>query len=104
MARYDVYANPETAERVRIPYLLDIQSDHIQGVQTRVVVPLWKADQLFNPSEDLNPGFVVAGIKLAMDTPALGAVPVSILRQSVANLNDQQLLIQNALDMLLAGY
>lgn len=104
MARYDVYANPEKTDRVRIPFFLDIQSDHIQGVQTRVVVPLWKADQLLNRSDDLNPLFVVAGVKLAMDTPALGAVPVLMLRNSVANLSDHQLQIQNALDMLLAGY
>lgn len=104
MARYDVYANPDKAERVLVPFFLDIQSDHIKGVQTRVVVPLWAFDQLPNRSPELNPEFKVAGLHVAMDTPAVGAVPVSVLRRPVANLSHQQLPIQNALDMLLGGY
>lgn len=104
MARFDVYANPVNAERAMVPYFLDIQSDHIKGVLTRVVVPLWAFDQLPNRSVELNPDFKVAGIHVAMDTPAVGAVPLSVLRRAVANLSNQQLPIQNALDMLLGGY
>ena len=104
MARFDVYANPVKSERVMVPFFLDIQSDHIKGVQTRLLVPLWSVDQLPNRSLDLNPEFNVAGLQVAMDTPAVGAVPVSVLRRPVANLANHQLPIQNALDMLLGGY
>ena len=104
MARFDVYANPVKSERAMVPFFLDIQSDHIKGVQTRLLVPLWAVDQLPNRSPELNPEFKVARIHVAMDTPAVGAVPVSVLRRPVANLANHQLPIQNALDMLLGGY
>jgi hypothetical protein len=39
-----------------------------------------------------------------MNTPALGAVPVVLLTQAVANLTSQQLAIQNALDTLFGSF
>ena len=104
MARFDVYANPDKAERALVPFFLDLQSDHIKGVQTRVVAPLWAFEQLLNRSDDLNPDFQVAGCHVVMDTPALGAVPTALLRRPVTNLAAQQLAIQNALDMLIGSY
>ena len=104
MARYDVYANPDVSERKLIPYLLDVQNDYINGLQTRVVVPLWDAAKLSTPAMDLNPEFEVAGRRVVMDSPALGAVPVAVLKTVVTNLNAQQLTIQNALDALFGSY
>ena len=40
MARYDVFANPEAAERHHTPYLVDVQNDFIDRLETRVVIPL----------------------------------------------------------------
>jgi toxin CcdB len=104
MARFDVYPNPDPSERDRIPFLLDVQSDHVRGLQTRVVVPLWLSSVLQLKVDDINPEFDVAGLRVVMDAPALGALPSAVLRPSVANLAPQQLLIQNALDTLFGGY
>lgn len=103
MARFDVYANPDPAEHKRIPYLLDIQNDHIRGLQTRVMVPLWHSVKLPTPATDLNPEFEVAGQRVILDTAALGAIPLSALKGVVDNLGSQQLTIQNALDTLFGG-
>lgn len=46
MARFDVYVNPDAAGRTLIPYLLDVQNDHVRGLQTRVMVPLWHASMV----------------------------------------------------------
>lgn len=104
MARFDVYANPDASERALIPFLLDVQNDYIQGLQTRVVVPLWDGDALSPRAADLNPEFEVGGQRVAMDTPALGAIPVALLTQTVGNLVSQQIAIQNALDTLFGGF
>ena len=104
VARLDVYANPDATEAARTPFFLDVQNDHIQGLKTRVVAPLWAQAWLAVPMEDLNPTFTVAGQAVVMDTPALGAVPAALLRRPVANLASDQLAIQNALDALLGGY
>jgi toxin CcdB len=104
MARFDVYANPDASERAFIPFFLDVQNDYIQGLQTRVVVPLWHGEALSHKVADLNPELEVAGQRVVMDTPALGAVPVPLLKQPVGNVTSQQLAIQNALDTLFGGF
>ena len=104
MARFDLYANPDKDERKRVPFYLDVQSDFISGIQTRVVVPLWKAGLLPVRAENLNPELEVEGQRVVMDTPALGAVPTAALRLAIGNLAAQQLTIQDALDALFGSY
>lgn len=104
MARFDVYANPDAAEKKRIPYFLDIQSDHIQGLQTRVVVPLWKAEFMNLHAQNLHPTFIVNGQQVVMDTPSLGATPTQFFSRAVATLSMHQLIIQDAVDALFGGY
>lgn len=104
MARFDVYDNPDADERRFIPFLLDVQNDFIRGMETCVMVPLWKAGTLHDRLEQLHPEFEVAGQRVVMDTPSLGAVPVRGLRRVVDNLSSRQLDIQNALDTLLGSY
>jgi toxin CcdB len=104
MARFDVYANPDAQDAQFTPFFLDVQSDHIKGLSTRVLVPLWHADMLSRQMNDLNPAFEVNGSSVVMDTPAIGAVAVSALNPVVANLSSQQFRIQNALDTLFGGY
>lgn len=42
MGRYAVYRNPDASTRARTPYLLDIQSDAVSVLPTRLVVPVRK--------------------------------------------------------------
>lgn len=104
MARFDVYTNPDPSERERIPYFLDVQNEHIKGLRTKVMVPLWRSEFFKTPAADLNPTLVVAGTSVVMDVVALGAVPLSALKSAVHNLGSQQLMIQNALDALFGAY
>lgn len=102
MARFDVYANADAdaQEREMIPYFLDVQSDHVLGLLTRVVVPLWSPEFLAHRAANLHPEFQVQGRQVVMDTPSLGAAPVGALQRAVDNLASQQLVIQDALDTL----
>jgi hypothetical protein len=43
MARFDVYANPGS-HATTTPYLLDVQSDLLDGLDTRMVIPLRRLD------------------------------------------------------------
>lgn len=104
MARFDVYLNPDKSEQALIPFYLDVQSDYIKGLQTRIVVPLWRAGELVSGVEQLNPSFEVAGQSVVMDTPSLGAIPISVLAKKVDSLAAEQLQIQNALDAIFGSY
>ena len=104
MARFDVYANPEVAERRQTPYFLDVQNDFIHAVSTRVVVPL-RRESVFGPrARNLNPMVTISGENLVLDTAAIGAVPAQELRKMVAHLAAERAAVQDALDTLFGGY
>jgi toxin CcdB len=104
MAQFDVYRNPNAASRARIPYLLDVQSDLLDPLATRIVVPLCKPDVLSGkPAERLNPAFEVEGRKLLMLTPELAGVSRKALGERVANLAAERAAIIAALDLVLTG-
>ena len=104
MPRFDVYANPDKQESKLIPYYLDVQTDHIKGLETRIVIPLWHAARFVEKTENLHPEFEIGGHAVIMDTAALGAAPRTAFRQPVASLRSQQVSIQDALDALFGAY
>ena len=104
MVQFDVYRNPNTATRTRIPYLLDVQSSLLDSLTTRIVVPLCKPEVLSGkPAERLNPAFEIEGRKLLMLTPELAGVSRKALGEPVANLSAERAAIIAALDLAITG-
>ena len=104
MAQFDLYRNPNPTTRARIPYLLDVQSDLLDSLATRAVVPLCKPAVLKGKlAERLNPAFEVEGRKLCMLTPELAGVPVKALGAPIGNLASERAAIIAALDLLISG-
>ena len=104
MAQFDIYRNPNAATRARIPYLLDVQSDLLDSLATRIVVPLCKPDVLSGkPAERLNPAFEVEGRKLFMLTLELAGVSRRALGERVTNLAAERAAIIAALDLAITG-
>ena len=104
MPRFDVYRNQDKQESKLIPFYLDVQSDHIKGFDSRVVVPLLRAEYFKQKTEDIHPEFEVDGQLVVMVTPGLGSVPQGLLRGPICNLSSKQIHIQNALDALFGSY
>jgi len=104
MGRYDVYANPEPSERKQVPYLLDVQNDHIDHLASRVVIPLRQEADFGPRAQGLNPMVTVGGHRVVLDTAALAAVPLAELRKVVDNLAAERAAIQDALDTLFGAY
>lgn len=104
MARFDVFRHPDAALRKFTPYLVDIQNDYINSMDTRVVLPLRVAKMFGPPMRDLNPSFDVDGTAVVLDTPAIAAFPAAELRQPVLSLRPQSDVIISALDTLFGSY
>jgi len=98
MARYDIYVSPDSAG-----YLLDVQADLLESLNTRVVVPLMPISAAPSPANRLNPVFDVQTEQYVMVTQFLSAVPSTILKAPVANLAQHDTEIMGALDMVLTG-
>lgn len=105
MARFDVYANMGPHAHTT-PFLLDVQSDLLNGLDSRVVVPLRSLERFAEVKipERLMPLLHVNGTACLMETPKLAAVPQRLLKQSAASLAHDQDLILAALDFLFQGY
>ncbi|NVD96482.1 CcdB family protein [Massilia sp. BJB1822] len=105
MSRFDIFANPGKNHR-NIPYLVDVQSNVISGLATRIVVPLRPLSAFPSVAlpPDLFPIIAVNGEDHVMDTPQLGAIPLSELKVNVASASTYQFEIQGALDRLFGAY
>lgn len=99
MARFDIFENDGSDG-----YLLDVQSDLLIGLNTRVVVPLLPRSKAPTPAQRLNPVFLVSDTEVIMVTQFIAAIPSRELRKRIGNLGNEQQPITEALDMLFLGF
>jgi toxin CcdB len=99
MAKYDVFPNPSGDG-----FLLDVQTDLLSGLNTRVVVPLLPQSSAPIPAARLNPIFEMDGERVVMATQFLAAIPQHILKSSVGNLSNDSEKVTSAIDMLMQGF
>jgi toxin CcdB len=105
MARFEVYPNPGSHANTT-PYLLDVQSDLLDGLDSRMVIPLRSLDHFAKvklPTR-LTPVINIQGKDYLLETPKMGAVPQRILKSPVTSLAAEQDQITAALDFLFQGY
>lgn len=105
MARFDVYANPGN-HAATTPYLLDVQSDLLDGLDSRMVIPLRSLKRFpkVKLSTQLTPIFTIDGEACLLETPKMGAVPLRVLKSRVTSLAQDQDQITAAMDFLFQGY
>ncbi|AJY52083.1 CcdB family protein [Halomonas sp. KO116] len=99
MARFDIFEN-----KGGDGYLLDVQTDLLSGLNTRVVVPLLPKSSAPSPAQRLNPVFNIQGQEVVMATQYMAAVPEGELCFIAGSLAEQQDEISAALDMLFLGF
>jgi len=104
MAQFRVYQNPRATGRERIPFVLDVQSDMVDLLPTRMVIPLVR-DRMFPARRvpRLNPGFSINGQAVVLSPAEMGAVAASALHEPLADLSTQRSEIIAALDVLFTG-
>lgn len=104
MPQFAIYRNPNPATRSSVPLLLDVQSDLIAELATRVVVPLYTAAAMKGSVlKTLTPTFVIDGKTYVMVTPQLAGISRKQLGTQVATISDRRDEIIAALDMLITG-
>ncbi len=105
MARFDVYPNTGSHQNTT-PYLLDVQSDLLDGLDSRMVIPLRDIEQFAKvklPTR-LTPVLCIHGKDYLLETPKMASVPNRVLKKASCSLADQQDKITGALDFLFQGY
>lgn len=104
MKRFDVFRNESAPTARKFPFFLVLQSDLLQQLTTAVVAPLGRASIVGGKLVDtLAPMLDVNGESFVLYTPELAAIPASVLRKCVANIDGQREKIVRAVDFLFSG-
>ena len=103
MARFDVRANLNKSSRERVPYLLELQTDLLGDLGTRLVAPLVPATRFGPPASRLNPVFRIRSRNFVMDTALIAGVPANQLGDRVALLGGRSTDVLGALDFMVSG-
>lgn len=102
MARFDVYSRISGGPVL----LLDVQSDILQILDTRIVVPL-APQQTFKTQpllRRLNPIVTVEALPYVLVTTGLGAARIVDLGTPIGNVEKQRQTVIDAIDFLLQGF
>ena len=104
MAQFDVYENPNPQARAWLPYIVDVQSNLLSNLRTRLVVPLSsQPDEGAQRPRRLSPVFVVAGERLALQPQLTAHLDARVLRKARASLVGHMGEIRDALDAVISG-
>jgi len=102
--QFDVYPNPSPRSRSTHPYLVDVQSDLLDALPTRLVVPL-VVTQLAAASvpKRLCPLFTIQGQTLMALPFEAAPLPKRLLTDPVDHLGTQADELISAMDTVLSG-
>jgi toxin CcdB len=98
--RFDVYPLPSGGAG----YIVDVQSDFLEHLPTRVVVPLISAGTFKTPIREVHPVFEIANARFVLMTHELASIRKLQLHRPVASLAAYREQITRALDILFTGF
>jgi len=105
MAQFTVYRNKSSRTKAVFPFLVDVQSDLLDELQTRVVIPLSKLASLTKkPIGQLMPLVRFEGETYVLMTPELAGIARSDLGAPAGTLAQRREAILAAMDFLLTGF
>lgn len=105
MAQFTVYRNKSPRTKAAFPLLVDVQSDLLEPLQTRVVIPLTRVAGLAKkPVTHLTPTLEFDGETYVLITPQLAGISRTDLGVPAGSLADQRQAILAAIDFLVTGF
>ena len=104
MTQFTLYKNKNQKTKSTYPYLLDVQANLLEGLQTRVVAPLTKATALQKKAiKHVTPLISFDGEKYLLLIPQLSGIAKADLGTRAGELNRYRDEIVAALDFLFLG-
>ncbi len=102
MAQFDIHEYG--GSNASVAYLLDVQSDLLRDLISRVVVPLIPLEEFGQPLKKLNPVFSINGRACVMATADIAGTSLRNLGPLAGNLGSHHLEIKGAIDFLHDGF
>jgi len=104
MGQYTLYKNENKNTKTAYPYFVNVQSDLLDELNSRIVIPLSPLKSLKNTNaKKLCPIIEIDDNSFVLLTHQLISVPKSLLKKETASLEKYRDEILGAIDLLLTG-
>jgi toxin CcdB len=104
MSDFKVYQNLSITSE-DYPFLLDVQSELLVTLDTRLVIPLIRREGIGKITiKNLNPTVEIAGSEYVVLTQQMAAIPKGILGKEVVNVSFSRSAILSSVDFLITGF
>jgi len=88
-----------------VQYLLDIQNDFLEDLETRLVVPVYPATVSQGKKlTKLTPVIDIKGVQYVLMIPELASVPKKYLGAEILNISQHRTLVLSAIDLMVTGF
>ena len=104
MSQYYLYKNENKSSKKTYPFFVDVQSDLLDDLNSRVVIPLSLSKETNDTNvKSLCPIFDIEGKDYVLLTHQMTSVPFSLLKKKTGSLEKYRYEILGAIDLLLTG-
>jgi toxin CcdB len=104
MPQFDIYSNPNKKSRSAYPFIIDIQSNLIDDLATRIVAPLALYNKFTGEElKKLTPRVSYQEQELLILIPQITSVPANLLKEPIGTLVHLRDEIIAALDFAITG-
>lgn len=104
MEQFTLYKNENKATKKTYPYLINVQNDILNELNSRIVIPLSPYTALDKTNaEKLCPVIDVENESFVLLTHQMASVPKASLKQKVISVENHRYEILGAIDFLLTG-
>lgn len=103
MNQFDVYANTDSDTKEAYPYFVDVQTELLEILNSRVVIPLTAALPNKGMPNNICPKVEIDGEKYYLLTYQITTVSSSFLRKHESSLLLSRAEIINSIDFLISG-
>lgn len=104
MSQFRAYKN-HNSDNQHIPFLLDVQNDLLEGLDTRMVIPLIRESSFKGSGiTTLTPKININGEIMLLLTPQMAGIGKHLLTEEVGNLGDFRYEILAAINLLIEGF
>ena len=105
MAQFDISINNNQSSKTDVPYLMDIQSDSVSILGTRIVVPLRKVENFIDKTiSRIHISIEVGNKEYRAFISEMAAIPTGLIGSTVINGVHKRTEIIAAIDLLFTGF
>ncbi|MEI6388776.1 MAG: CcdB family protein [Spirochaetota bacterium] len=105
MAQFRIHANTNSDTKAEFPFLLDVQSDLLSDLETRMVIPLAShSNPKYKSISQLTPLIEVKGKKYLALTPLMAGISKRVLGPEAADASKLRHDLIGAVDLLITGF